>query len=134
MKIEDFIEISGFKEKLSNKIYNNIQERLKNVSLIELMSSSNIFGRGISIKKIELIMEEYPNILFEEESQEKKKEKILKIKGFSTKTTDLFVNYIPDFLDFLKKINIFAPRCSAHSANARVSSTLTLWYSSSRAR
>jgi hypothetical protein len=50
MKIEDFIEISGFKEKLSNKIYNNIQERLKNVSLIELMSSSNIFGRGISIK------------------------------------------------------------------------------------
>jgi NAD-dependent DNA ligase len=106
MKIEDFIEISGFKEKLSNKIYNNIQERLKNVSLIELMSSSNIFGRGISIKKIELIMEEYPNILFEEESQEKKKEKILKIKGFSTKTTDLFVNYIPDFLEFLKKINI----------------------------
>lgn len=106
MKIEDFMEISGFKEKLSNKIYYNIQECLKNVSLIELMSSSNIFGRGISIKKIELIMEEYPNILFEEESQEKKKEKILKIKGFSTKTTDLFVNYIPDFLEFLKKINI----------------------------
>jgi hypothetical protein len=52
-------------------------------------------------------MEEYPNILFEEESQEKKKEKILKIKGFSTKTIDLFVNHIPDFLEFLKKINIY---------------------------
>lgn len=105
MEIKDYIGISGFQEKLSNKIYNNIKERLKNVSLVELMVSSNIFGRGISTKKIEPIMLEYPNILISKESYQAKIEKIAKIKGFSTKTAELFVLSIPKFLEFLKQIN-----------------------------
>jgi len=59
MTIENFLEVDGFKEKMATKIYNSIQERLQAVSLPVLMGASNMFGRGLGIKRMVAIMEEY---------------------------------------------------------------------------
>ena len=51
MEKKEFLNLPGFKEKLAEKIYNNIQSKVKDTSLITFMSASNIFGRGIGEKK-----------------------------------------------------------------------------------
>jgi len=105
MEINDYLKIQGFKDKLSSKIYNNIKEKCNNLTMIELMNASNIFGRGFSLKRIEMIMNEYPDILFSQEPKEEKIKKIIKLKGFSDKTSELFVNSIPHFLEFVNTIS-----------------------------
>jgi NAD-dependent DNA ligase len=102
MNVDNFLEVEGFKEKTANKLYNGIKERLDATSLIAIMSASNIFGRGFSGKKIELIIEAYPNVLLSKETNEQKISKISSIKGMAQKTSEAFVEKIPDFIKFIK--------------------------------
>jgi len=106
MNVDDFLSVEGFKEKMANKIYNGIHERLDEVSFISLMTASNMFGRGFSDKRLQLIMDEYPTILLTTESNEKKIEKISSIKGIARKTAELFVEKIPNFIDFIRKTGL----------------------------
>ena len=112
MSVDDFMKVEGFKGKLANKIHDSIQMKLKEASLITLMASSNIFGRGISEKKIEPIMEMYPNILNKVGSKtsdnelNKKIEMVKKVKGIAEKTAELFVSKIEMFIGFLKECGL----------------------------
>ena len=78
MTIEDFLKVEGFKSTMANKIYNGIKEKTTAASLVTLMSASNLFGRTFGERKIELIMNEYPDILISKETDQEKTEKILK--------------------------------------------------------
>ena len=62
-KISDFIKIEGIQEKLANKLFNNIQNGIKNIELAKLFTASNLFGKGFGIKKFNIILKKYPNIL-----------------------------------------------------------------------
>ena len=106
MKVEDFLEVEGFKDKTSTKLYNGIREKLDVVSLVTIMSSSNVFGRGFSEKRLELIMESYPNVLLSKESDTQKIAKISSIKGMAIKTSEAFVERIPDFVQFIKEAGL----------------------------
>jgi NAD-dependent DNA ligase len=112
MCVDDFLKVEGFKGKLANKIHDSIQTKLKEATLINLMASSNIFGRGISEKKIEPILEMYPNILNEVGSDtsydelKKKIEMVKKVKGIAEKTAELFVSKITLFIGFLKECGL----------------------------
>jgi NAD-dependent DNA ligase len=102
---KDFAKIEGLGEKSSEKIWNNIHTSLKEVTLPKLMAASSLFGFGMGVKKFESLMEEVPNLLSYEE--EKMKEKILDVKGFSDITADKIVGNIPAFLKFLDEISPF---------------------------
>ena len=52
MSFDDFMTIDGFKEKMATKLVTNIKNALTNVQLPVLMAASNIFGRGLGLKKI----------------------------------------------------------------------------------
>lgn len=106
MTVNDFLKVEGFKEKTANKLYNGIKERLSAASLITIMSASNIFGRGFSGKKTELIIEAYPNILLSKETDDQKIAKISAIKGMAQKTSEAFVERIPDFIKFAKEAGL----------------------------
>jgi len=112
MTVDDFLKVEGFKGKLANKIHDSIQTKLKEATLINLMASSNIFGRGISEKKIEPIMEMYPNILNEvgsdtsDDELKKKIEMVKKVKGIAEKTAELFVSKIGMFVGFLNECGL----------------------------
>tara|TARA_B100001094_G_scaffold255999_1_gene255092 strand:- start:938 stop:2818 length:1881 start_codon:yes stop_codon:yes gene_type:complete len=105
MNIEDFIKLDGFQKTLSEKIYKNIKDSLSKSTIIDLMNASNIFGRGLSYKKLEIIYQNYPHIL-EMNVNQNLKDKINSINGFSDKTSTQFVDNINNFKKFIKDLNI----------------------------
>ena len=106
MSVEELLSVNGFKERMANKIYSNIRDTVKNVSLSKILSASNIYGRGIGERKIQSILNEYPSILIDEETDKEKYDKVLKINGMAEKTTTLFISKIRDACDFMKQCNL----------------------------
>ena len=106
MTKEDFMKVDGFKEKMTNKVYESIHTKLRDMSLINLMTATNIFGRGLGHKRLKLIMDTYPNILTDERDETMIYEDILKLNGFKIKTAKTFVPYIKPFVTFLNESNL----------------------------
>jgi NAD-dependent DNA ligase len=106
MTEKDFLTVEGFKGKMATKVYNGIQNGCKQASLITLMAASNIFGRGFSEKKMELVLNQLPNILISNDSRNNKIAEIASVKGMALKTAESFVDKIDDFKSFLKECNL----------------------------
>jgi NAD-dependent DNA ligase len=106
MTIADFLKVEGFKEKTATKLYNGIREKLDDASLIQIMSATNLFGRGFSEKRLELIMDSYPDVLLSKEPNEQKVAKVAAIKGMARKTAEAFVERIPNFVQFMQEIGL----------------------------
>ena len=70
------------------------------------MSASNLFGRTFGERKIELIMNEYPDILISKETDQEKTEKIQKVKGIAEKSATTFVESIEIFNNFIKECGL----------------------------
>ena len=107
MTPQDFLQVEGFKEKTAQKLYTNIQTQMQSAPLVTIMAASNIFGRGFNNKKLELILNEYPDVLQEQQNPNKVK-KVAAIKGMATKTAEAFVEKIPAFIAFLYEVNLEA--------------------------
>jgi DNA ligase (NAD+) len=101
MSEDDFLQVEGFKGKMANKLYTGIQSKIKEASIVKLMAASNMFGRGFSEKKLELIISEIPDILVSDVAMNKKISEVASIKGMAIKTAEAFVNKIEDFKEFL---------------------------------
>jgi DNA ligase (NAD+) len=106
MNISDFLLVDGFKTKTAEKIYNSIRTKLTDASLVDIMSASNLFGRGLSDKRLQLIMDKYPLMLVSKETKEKKIEQLVQINGIESKLAEAFVERIPLFIDFIREIEL----------------------------
>tara|TARA_B100001063_G_scaffold247259_1_gene291843 strand:- start:6801 stop:8909 length:2109 start_codon:yes stop_codon:yes gene_type:complete len=104
MSKNDLMKVEGFKDRMINKIYDNIRKVLNESKLIDIMAASNTFGHGMGKKKMELIMEEYDDILISDETNDTKIDKIKNIKGMAKKSAELFVKHIDDFKQFIEDI------------------------------
>ena len=109
MPEQEFLKVEGFKGKMANKLYTGIQDKLREASIVTLMAASNIFGRGFSEKKLELIMNEIPDILVSNQSVQDKIRRVSEIKGMALKTAEAFVNKIDDFVTFIKECGLTQP-------------------------
>ena len=103
-KDKDFLKIEGFKETMATKIYENIQNSIKNIKLSRLMTASNIFGSGFGIKKFDAILKVHPDIIRKKYNEKKIIVLIKAIDGFEEKTAIKFAKGIPKFIIFLKTI------------------------------
>jgi FkbM family methyltransferase len=106
MTIANFLQVDGFKEKTATKLYDGIREKIEEASLTTIMSASNMLGRGFSEKKIDIIMESYPQVLLSKETHAQKIAKISAIKGMATKSAESFVERIPEFINFIKEAGL----------------------------
>jgi NAD-dependent DNA ligase len=106
MSIDDFLTVEGFKIKTATKLFEGIREKLNSASIVTLMAASNIFGRGFSSTKIELIMNEYPDILVSQESVSEKVKKVTGIKGMALKSAEAFVSNIGNFIAFIQECGL----------------------------
>ena len=106
MKITDFLKVEGFKEKMASKLYTGIQDKIAEASLVSIMAASNLFGRGFSDKKLELILEEIPDILISSKTVCQKISAVTAIKGMAEKTATTFVSKIEEFKVFLKECGL----------------------------
>ena len=106
MTENDLLGVGGFQKKTAKKLYDGIREKINSAPLLTIMSASNVFGRGFSEKRVELIIEAYPDILLSDESTGQKVSKLLEIKGIARKTAEDFVTRIPQFIEFIKAAGI----------------------------
>jgi DNA ligase (NAD+) len=102
----DLLKVEGFKGKMASKVHTGIQSKLKDASLTTLMAASNIFGRGFSDKRLELILGELPDILVSAKSAGQKIAAIVAIKGMAEITATTFVSKIAEFNAFLKECGL----------------------------
>ena len=101
MTEEDFLTVDGFKDKLANKIYIGIKQKLSEASIVTLMSSSNIFGRGFSDTKMNIVFSELPDILVSSATDEEKIKLVSSVKGMGAKSAEAFISNIDAFKEFL---------------------------------
>ena len=109
MKKDDFMSVEGFKDKLSDKIHIGIQDKIQNVSLPELMQATNIFGRGFGERRFKTILTSYPDIFNDFKSQKNNVEiieKLNQINGMASKTSQNFINKLPEFMSWIKETNL----------------------------
>ena len=104
MKEADFLKIEGFKDRLTDKIKTGIKTRLAETSLEEFMHSSNIFGRGFGTKKFKTILEAYPEVLIG--SKELHISKLNSIAGMAQKTSEQFLEKLPEFIQVMREIGL----------------------------
>ena len=96
--------IDGFQLKSATNIYNSIHKVINNdtpVKLERVMMASNVFGLGLGEKKFKLIMDAIPHFLEKWKNGEVHREDIMSIEGFSDKSTDVFMNGMSKFLEWL---------------------------------
>lgn len=105
IKVEDLLKIKGFKEKSSQKIVNNIKDGINNITIIDLMNASNIFGKGFGVKNLTLLYEKIPNIL-ELKGDRTLYDKIVNIKSFSDTKTKQFMDKLGTFKKYVNDLNI----------------------------
>lgn len=109
MTLDDFKSVDGFKDKMANKLYSGIQNKIKSASLAKIMSATNIFGRGFGEKKIKLILKEYPDILSASNKDSVSADvldKLTSVEGIGMKTAINFSNNIPRFLKWIDEANL----------------------------
>tara|TARA_Y100000590_G_scaffold179768_2_gene204952 strand:+ start:975 stop:2912 length:1938 start_codon:yes stop_codon:yes gene_type:complete len=100
MKPEDYLAIEGFKNTLATKLYNNIHKVIDNpIKLETLMAASLCFPSGLGLKRLQLILKAYPNII---EKDTIMLEEITKIDGFSDIMATQFIKHFHTFKQWLK--------------------------------
>lgn len=113
MKMEDFLSIPGFQEKLATKIHFNIKDKVQNTSILQLMDASNIFPRGFSKCKIQLILETFPNLFTDFNDTENEKTKwthlLAELKGLSIQSAAAFIEKLPQFILFFNELTMISP-------------------------
>lgn len=84
-------DVENFTDLMPKKIYENIQEIIKNVRFYKFMASSNSLGRGIAEKTSHAIIQKYPNFysLSLEESKDNLIEILMSVDGIAEKTANL---------------------------------------------
>src|SRR3989338_669397 len=132
LTVDDLLEIDGIQSKLANKIYSNINSKLKNVDLVDLMVASNQFGHGFGTRKLKKIIENFPDILdtpCDTNSLLSLKKSLLDIDGFSEITSSSFISSLPLFIDFYHSLSPYitlAPLSTSSSSSISPSLTPTL--------
>ena len=121
MKREQYLEIEGFKQKMSDKIYDGIKQKMSEASLPLLMDATNIFGRGFGEKKFQSILLELPDIIVSNRSVSEKIGEVEKVGGIAFKTAQRFVEKISEFVEWAKCAGVEAKLSVKH-----VTTTTTL--------
>ena len=104
MQKSDFKGVEGFKDKLTEKIYTGIHDKLEKAALVDIMAASGLLGRGLSTKKLEPIMTAFPDILKSSETPANKIKMLKSIKGIGKENAEAFVSNIDKFNAFYKEI------------------------------
>ena len=102
MTKDDFAKV-GYKT-LSDKYVENIRKKVDEASVVDMMVASGTIGRGLGAKKLEPILDTYPDILLSNEDDDAKIAKVKSVKGIELKTAKMVVENIPKFVAFLESI------------------------------
>jgi NAD-dependent DNA ligase len=103
---KDLLKIDGFKDKSATNIINSLST-IKSKSCLELMTASNLFGRGLGEKKLSIIIDKYPYICNnQKKALELTTADLIKINGMGNITATSFIKNLKEFYKFYNLLNI----------------------------
>jgi NAD-dependent DNA ligase len=112
--VSDLLKIDGFQAKSAEKIYNALQEGIKDVDCVTLMDASNTLGRGMGSKKIVLIVDAFPTILSKKYIPTV--EELIALKGIEKKTAETFIQNLPAFFKFYDTCGVKCGKATVEEA------------------
>jgi DNA ligase (NAD+) len=102
----DLLKIDGFKEKSATNVINSLLS-IKTKTCLELMTASNLFGRGLGEKKLNLIIDKFPYICNnQKKALEITTDDLIKINGMGNITALSFISNLQQFYQFYNLLNI----------------------------
>lgn len=114
---EDFIKIEGFQQTSAKNLEQNIRKGLKEATFARTAAASGVFGDKIGEKKLQEIINHYPNIMTMVKLPRKDLElKIKKVKGFANLSDQIAVG-LPKFSKFIASHGIRLRRQKGPSSN-----------------
>ena len=103
---QELLNIEGFKEKSANNLIESLKS-IKTKKCLEIMHASNLLGRGLGEKKLNLVYEVYPFICSDQEKTLKLTvDDLKKINGLGELSASLIISNLKSFLDFYNSLNI----------------------------
>ena len=105
----ELAKLPGFKEKLVEKIYNNIQSALETANLVQFMNATNIFGHNFGHKRLEKIFNVHGNNFLKfmkEKTVDDIHSSVFEIDGFEDITATQFSEKIHEFIKTFEKIPV----------------------------
>jgi NAD-dependent DNA ligase len=102
---DDLAELEGIGHTIVQTIYDEIDKAFDEMSLVTFMSASHKFGRGLAEKKLQKILDVYPDILKQKWNETEMIEKIQQVEGFSEKLATLFTTNLKSFKVFYNEIS-----------------------------
>ena len=106
MTKQDFNKVDGFKDKMAEKVYNSIQDKVRNANIAKIAVASNVLGRGLGERKITPIMEAFPDIFTSSHSKQENMARLQTINGIGKENATSFVNNMDSFVQFLKNTGL----------------------------
>ena len=109
---DQLLSIDGFKEKSAENLINSINKTKTKQSLQIIMKASNKLGHGMGLERAKSALDNYPNLLndYKKWSKQEFINKLKSLDGWEDKTSKIFVNNFPEFINFYniikKYINI----------------------------
>ena len=80
---------------------------IKTKNCLELMTASNLFGRGLGEKKLHLIIDKFPYICNnQKKALELEIDDLININGMGNITASLFISNLQEFYKFYNLLNI----------------------------
>ena len=101
---DDLAEIDGVGDTLVKKIFINIRTAFETTDLQTLMAASNIFGRGMGVRKVKIVVLAYPNIMNEKWTRDDIYNNVLKLPGFDDITATQFADGFSSFKKFFAEL------------------------------
>jgi NAD-dependent DNA ligase len=116
--VDDFLKIETFGNTMAEKIYSNIHDGLKNISVPLLCGAFSIFGLGMGKRKMTVLFDSVPDLfdLYHSLSTDALISKLNTVEGFSQKSSEKIVQNLPFAIEFVNKITPFVTFKSSSSS------------------
>ncbi len=103
INLEDIMRLEGFQQTSAQKVYNSILKVKSEATCVDYMVASNIFGRGLGRKKIELMVKEIPSIV---SYVIPTIDQLISIKSIGKATAESFIDNFIKFKGFMDEIGV----------------------------
>lgn len=100
--------IDGFKQKSADNFVSAMKDAFMNVDCVKLMDASNVLGRGIGAKKLQLVVDAFPGIITKNYTPSVTE--LTNVKGVEKKTAELIASNLPKYFGFVAQTGI---RCNS---------------------
>ena len=100
----EILNIDGFKEKSAENLIKALSE-IKNKNCNEIMVASNLIGRGLGEKKLQLILNKFPYICYDKnEALKITKDDLKEINGMGDISSQQFIDNLLKFYNFIDEL------------------------------